>query len=101
MERKYGNAAGVLERAIKLDARLPGAHAMLGLAYYELYQPEKAIPALETAVRLSPEDGNALFYLGKSQSQARDYRAAAATLEKLGASRRSDPRGFYTRSLSY
>src|SRR2546427_495853 len=101
MERKYGNAASVLEQAIKLAPRLPGAHAMLGLAYYELYQPEKAIPALETAVRQSPADRNALFYLGKSQIQARDYRAAAATLEKLAASRSPDPDVFYNLSLTY
>jgi len=101
MERQYGNAASVLEQAIKLDARLPGAHAMLGLAYYELYQPEKAIPSLETAVRLSPEDRNALLYLGKSQIQARNYRAAAATLEKLAASKSANPDVFYNLSLAY
>src|SRR6266852_7335926 len=38
-ERKYGNAASTLEKAVKLNPRLSEAQFMLGLALYELYEP--------------------------------------------------------------
>src|SRR2546426_2922385 len=82
LERKYRAAADELEKAVKLDPRLAEAQVMLGLAYYHLYEPARAAPAFRAGLRLRPDDSNALLYLGKSQIQARDYRAAATTLER-------------------
>jgi tetratricopeptide (TPR) repeat protein len=102
MERKYADAATALDRAVAIEPRLPGAQAMRGLCYYELYQPQKAIPAFQAAVRINPADKHALLYLGKSQIQAHNYRAAANTLEKLAEEPPSaDPDVFYNLSLAY
>jgi tetratricopeptide (TPR) repeat protein len=101
MEHKYGDAATVLERAVKLAPQLAGPHIMLGLAYYELYQPGKAAAALQAGLRFRPDDANALLYLGKSQIQAHDYHAAATTLEKLQKMKPKDPDVLYSLSLSY
>ncbi len=101
LERKYRAAADELEKAVKLDPRLAEAQVMLGLAYYHLYEPARAAPAFRAGLRLRPDDSNALLYLGKSQIQARDYRAAATTLEKLAAKKPRDPDVLYSLSLAY
>src|SRR5258708_2517448 len=51
MERKYSDAVSTLEKAVKMNPRLPGAQFMLGLSLYELYQPERAVRAFEEALR--------------------------------------------------
>ena len=81
MQKKYLDSATMLQKAVKLNPQLAGAHVMLGLAYYELFEPQKAAASLRAALRMNPADTNALLYLGKSQLQARDYRAAANTLQ--------------------
>jgi len=100
-ERKYHDALQVLEKAIQLNGSLPGAHFMAGLAAYQLYEPARAAKAFTAALRLNPGDANALVYLGKTQLQMRDYRAAAATFEKLTLQKPADPDILYNLSLSY
>jgi tetratricopeptide (TPR) repeat protein len=100
-QRKYVQAAATLEKAIKLDPRLAPAQFMLGLSRYQLYQPERAAHAFASAVRLDSSDMNAQLYLAKAQLQMRDYRAAAATLEKLSAAKPADASVLYNLSLSY
>ena len=100
-ERKYGNAASTLEKAVKLNPRLSEAQFMLGLALYELYEPSRAVRAFEETLRLNPSDANALLYLGKAQLQMRDYRASARSFEKLAESKPKDPDVLYNLSLSY
>ncbi len=101
MQRRYHDSVAVLEKAAGMDPHGAAVYVMLGLAHYELYQPEKAIAALRTALRLNPTDGNALLYLGKSLVQRKDYRAAARTLEKLAPSKPHDPEVLYNLSLAY
>jgi len=101
MQKKYLDSATMLQKAVKLNPQLAGAHVMLGLAYYELFEPEKAAASLRAALRMNPADINALLYLGKSQLQARDYRAAANTLEKLKELKLKDPDVLYNLSLAY
>jgi tetratricopeptide (TPR) repeat protein len=100
-ERKYEDAASVLEKAVKLSPQLGPAHFMLGLSYYELYEPKKAIESFRAAIRLNLRDMNALLYLGKSQLQAHDYSGAAETLEKLAKLKPDDPEVLYNLGVAH
>ncbi len=52
-------------------------------------------------MRLTPDDANALLYLGKSQIRSRDYRGAVRTFEKLNELKPNDADVLYGLSLAY
>jgi TolB-like protein/DNA-binding winged helix-turn-helix (wHTH) protein/tetratricopeptide (TPR) repeat protein len=60
-ERRFPEAAHEFEIAIARDPNFSEAYDNLGAAQYRLGQPEKAIPLLEKALRLSPRDANVPF----------------------------------------
>ncbi len=82
-------------------ARLPeppfenGSYTFLiGRAYYELGEGEKALPFIEEAVRLDPEHGDAQYYLGLLRDDAGDGRGAVEAFLRsraLDASRAPAP----------
>lgn len=49
---------------------------LIGRAFYELGQPEKALPYIEEAVRTDPEHADAHYYLGLLRDDGGDARAA-------------------------
>ncbi len=100
-EHKYGDAAQVLDKAVKLSPKESGGWFLQGLAYYELYEPRKAVAAFQTAQRLSPADKNVQLYLGKAQIQMRDYAGAARTLEVLAKSSPNDPTVLYNLGVAH
>ena len=100
-EHKYGDAAQVLDKAVKLSPKEPGGWFLQGLAYYELYEPRKATAAFQTAQRLSPADKNVQLYLGKAQIQMRDYEGAARTLQELLKSSPNDPTVLYNLGVAH
>ena len=100
-EKKYPEALVILHQALKINPRSPGTHALLGMAYYELYDSQRAISAFQTALDQNPMDANALLYLAKSQMQARDYQHAAETFGKLGRFKRDDPDVLYGISVAH
>lgn len=74
---------GDAEEAKKSMARLPdppyenGSYVFLiGRAYYELGEAEKAAPFIEEAVRADPTHADALYYLGLLRDDAGDARGA-------------------------
>jgi Flp pilus assembly protein TadD len=74
---------GDVEEAKKCMARLPdppfesGSYVFLiGRAYYELGETEKAAPFIEEAVRTDPSHADAYYYLGLLRDDAGDTRGA-------------------------
>jgi tetratricopeptide (TPR) repeat protein len=74
---------GDVEEAKKCMARLPdppfenGSYVFLiGRAYYELGETEKAAPFIEEAVRADPSHADAYYYLGLLRDDAGDARGA-------------------------
>ncbi len=100
-EHKYGDAAQVLDKAVKLSPKESGGWFLQGLAYYELYEPRKAVAAFQTAQRLTPADKNVQLYLGKAQIQMRDYEGAARTLQELLKSSPNDPTVLYNLGVAH
>jgi tetratricopeptide (TPR) repeat protein len=100
-EHKYSDAVEVLQEAVKLDPKEPGGWFIQGLAYYEMYEPLKAVAAFRTALRLNPDDKNVQLYLGKAQIQARDYNGAAQILGKLAKSSPNDPTVSYNLGVAH
>ena len=60
-ERRIPEAAHEFEIAIARDPNFAQAYDDLGAAQYRLGEPEKAIPLLEKALRLSPRDADVPF----------------------------------------
>lgn len=74
---------GDIEEAKKSMARLPEPPYendsyvfLIGRAYYELGEPEKATPYIEEAVRADPTHSDAFYYLGLLRDDAGDLRGA-------------------------
>ncbi len=86
--RDYGAAVDTLSRAVDLNDRFAFAHFVLGLSYTEMSQFDRAVPAFETALALSPRSPEILAGLGYSAAragnagQARTVRAELLGLAK-------------------
>jgi TolB-like protein/Flp pilus assembly protein TadD len=63
--RNPRRAKALLNRAISLNPSLVNAHAYLGSAHNLSGEPGLAISPLETALRLSPTDHEAFYFLGE------------------------------------
>jgi tetratricopeptide (TPR) repeat protein len=70
-----------LRKALALDPNNGNAHGILGKLYQDEGKPEAAIPEFEAAIRLIPDDQEAIYRLLRIYS-ARGDRANAARLQK-------------------
>jgi predicted Zn-dependent protease len=73
---------------VKLDPAYPFGHYMLGLLYFDSGDTERAIPQLETAVRMVPTEAQFYFALGTAYAKAgrkADAARVRATFRKLDA----------------
>jgi adenylate cyclase len=87
-ERRSPEAAHEFEIAVARDPNFVGAYDHLGAAQYRLGQPEKAIPLLEKALRLSPHDPDLFFFewhLGTAQMFLHHYDLAVEHFLKAQA----------------
>ncbi len=82
-QRRYRDAADVLERGLKVDSKMTSASALLGLSLFQMGEFQKARPRLEAVVAANPADGNAEFMLVNDLTKLGDFHAAAAHLEHL------------------
>lgn len=82
-QRRYRDAADVLERGLKIDAKMTSASALLGLSLFQMGEFQKARPRLEAVVAANPADANAEFMLINDLTKLGDFHAAAAHLEHL------------------
>lgn len=83
---------GDLEDAKRTMARLPappydspGHVLMIGRAYYELGEIERARPLVEEAARVDPDNPEAHYYLGLLRDEAGDIRASVQAFLKARA----------------
>jgi tetratricopeptide (TPR) repeat protein len=81
---RYAEAIPHLTAALKLDDRLPSAHADLGTALMAQGRIPEALVHLERAAALAPKDEGVLFNLGNGlQAAGRQVDAAAAYTRAL------------------
>jgi tetratricopeptide (TPR) repeat protein len=84
---KTDMAAYYLRKAAELNPRDGKVHYELGVMLYKERKVQEAKAALNIAIKYSTENpGQARFYLGKIEKDARDYEAAAASFEKAAKS---------------
>jgi protein O-GlcNAc transferase len=57
-------AVALVERAVRLDPKLPAAHGLLGAMLHTVGRAEEAIASLRAAVAADPNDATACFHLG-------------------------------------
>jgi tetratricopeptide (TPR) repeat protein len=62
---------------VKLEPRYPFGHYLLGLLYFDVGDVGRAIPELETAARMVPEEAQFQFTLGNAYARAGRKEAAA------------------------
>lgn len=72
-----------LSKTLELDAQLPGAHLMLGLAYGQRGQYDKAIAEVRKVIRLLGTNSELLSRLGYLYASAKKRAAARLILHKL------------------
>ena len=91
------------------------AHTNLCRAYFQSGKAELAISSCNSALRLSPEDGEALFYLGRAHNELartsndskkaadadRYYRRAVTSLLAATQAKPEDPEGWYMLGNAY
>ena len=78
--QKADEARGEYERAIAIDPKMAEAYLNLGILFIER-NPAVAVPNLRKAVELLPAQSRPRYLLGVAQENAKDYSAAAESLE--------------------
>lgn len=86
----------------------PDGHKHLCRAYTGVNKPELAIGSCNSALRLAPNDGEALFYLGRAYDNAKNQKEAdkayASAVDSLTALTKAHPEsadGFYLLGNAY
>ena len=70
------------QKSISLDCRYASAHFHLGVALWLAKDPDRAMPELQEAAKLSPTVFDYSYRLGSAYLEARDYVQAVAELKK-------------------
>lgn len=84
-------AAWEYREAIRLDPKLTDAYRNLGHLEWMRHRPEEARHALTGALKLSPADQYANYYLGRMELDSGDYSQAFMHLEKCKGLWPDDP----------
>ena len=79
---KLNEAIGELSTAASLDPKLAEAHSLLAIAFDQKGLHDRAKESYEKAIRVEPEDAQALNNLGFSLYQNGNYRAAVDKLKR-------------------
>jgi tetratricopeptide (TPR) repeat protein len=89
--KQYARAAGVLERATTAQDASGVTFYLLGVAHSRATNFPKAIAALETAVKKSPDDVNVYRELGYAFEVTKQYAKALAAYQKGATLAPADP----------
>ena len=93
---KFVEAARTFRQLIAIQALPPGDRvmALYRLSYAEAYNEnyQEAIVAVETALKLVPQNAELTFQLGWVQLQADDFEASVRSLKSAIALAESDPK---------
>jgi tetratricopeptide (TPR) repeat protein len=98
---KNTEAANEYAAAIRLDPRMENAYRNLGFLKWTLGDTAEARESLERAVKLSPDDGFAHYYLGRVELQANRYALAFHELEISGIPSPSDAEFWVRSAIGY
>ena len=79
---RHGEAIAAYRRAIELRPKFAAAHANLGLALFNDYDPAPAAECLEEALRINPNFGMPAFYLAVIRDQQGEGEAAERLFEQ-------------------
>lgn len=75
-DKRFSDAAGLLEQSVRMDPGAAYGYNALGIAYLEQAQFEKAIPAFRDAIRRAPHWSYPLHNLALAYVETGDSRAA-------------------------
>jgi TonB family protein len=81
---RYAEAVEALKQAIQLNPNDANAYFKLGLAHSGLSQPEEAVVALNTGIRIKPElaDAETYYYLGNAYTALGKHSEALESLKQ-------------------
>ncbi len=83
-KRRYQEALGLFEEAIKLDGKNAQAYRAMGLTYKKLRNYPKAMESLQMAVTIKPDYASAYYDLGQIQYQALEkYEDAQSSFKQV------------------
>ncbi|MBI3651200.1 MAG: tetratricopeptide repeat protein [Acidobacteria bacterium] len=84
-QKKYEEAEKWLNKAVEADPNEPDAHIILAETFMQRQppQPDKAIQALQRAIKVSPKNGHAYGHLVEAYALKKDAKAAEEALAKL------------------
>lgn len=77
LQKNYNEALRFFNSALQHDATLAPAHLFRGIAYFNTAQYEKAYSALQTYLKLRPDDREVRFFLAGAEFARGNYFAAA------------------------
>lgn len=78
---RYAAVVEELEQALRIHARIPGAHYQLGFAHWSLGDLAKAKAAFQTELGFEPPDAHSLYYLGRIALSEGDTQEAVGRFE--------------------
>lgn len=92
-QKKYQEGTELLERAIKADSQLVGAHLSLAQAYAFLGKLDRAEPLFRRVLELAPDNQNARLALVRAASRKGDHRQALDLARPVKKQLRASPDG--------
>lgn len=78
----YRDAISPLQTAVRTNARIPSAHAMLALCYRETGNIPRAISHMTRAIEIAPKNGEFYFLRGVYESADKRFSAARRDYEE-------------------
>ena len=75
-------AMGFYQKALTTDKKHAKSYTAIGYLFYRSKQYNDAKKAIDTAIRLSPDNYSNYYYLGKILKDTKDYSGACKALEK-------------------
>lgn len=80
--KKYAEAADLLNQAVAVAPDFYSAHRNLGIDYFRLNRVPESITPLEQALRINPDSAKVHYFLGMAYMDAQNYTVAQGHLEK-------------------
>ncbi len=88
---RLAEAASEYRQAITMDPALEPAYRNLGFLEWNNHQLPDAVLILEAALKLSPQDSFARYYLGRVHLEQQEFEAAFLELQRSGMPLPKDP----------
>ena len=99
--KRYRDAIGHAQAALRLRPDLLSANLFLGASYVGLDESAAAIPPLNKVLRTQPNDHNARLMLAQALSGAKRYKEAAQQFGKLSELVPDNPKVWYGLGQTY